>query len=488
MPSKQTQKQTKSRANVRSSSTLKTRPRFNKKIALLLTILIAGIGAYFLFFADAATNNCQAIDRVQICDVDMTVGSADTILSVTGEAQNLGNQKWGMYFGTDFRAPTTEYNGAVPITRVYNESASLHDWVTDTQKTAKEAKYGAVKNQGVAFFAWKTQVQDTVPVYRLGRGGTAGEGSQNVYSVDKAWVDKMLADDANNPNGWKKDQFGPFIAFYAYPVNYKVADQANPYDCSIQVNFLSDRCKMQRESLIASQTPSTPTTSTPTTKPTTTTTTVNPTPSTSNSSGSTSTSKPITPVVPPADIPKYAECPKTIEAYQDGANRLKLNFSQDCHTWWWTTAKNQGALADFYGQIKDCTDKGGYYYDFNCNPYSQAQVDYFRKLEALKINCQSNGGIWNAARTACEPNIRPALSAAPLGWSCKIMGIQRIYGFGAGYSKKSVTVYPNVEAYTKDEAKNVKCVKWRTAMNVQEQYQDFKVIDAKLLSETRGLW
>jgi hypothetical protein len=248
MPTKKPAKQTKSRANVKSSSTLKNKPRFNKKIALLLTVIIAGIGAYFLFFADAATNNCQAIDRVQICDVDMTAGGSDTVLSVTGEAQSLGSKGWGVYYGTDFRAPTTEYSGAVPITRVYNEGATLHDWVTDTQKTAKEAKYGKLINQGVSFFAWKTQVKDTVPVYRLGRGGS---GSQNIYSVDKAWVDKMLAQDANNPDGWKKDQFGPFIAFYAYPPNYKVADQVNPYDCSIEVNFLSDRCKTQRESLAA---------------------------------------------------------------------------------------------------------------------------------------------------------------------------------------------------------------------------------------------
>lgn len=246
MPAK---KQTKKQSKVVNSKFggLTTPRKLNLKIATLLIVVLAAVGAYLLFFAEAATNNCQTGDNnVQVCDVNMVVGDTDTVLSINNEAESLGSQKWGMYFNTTFRAQKTTGNGAVPITRVYNEGATLRDWVTDTQKSAKEAKYGAVINNGIVFYAWKTQVKDTVPVYRISR---AGNHTQHIFSVDKAWVDKMLAQGANDPNGWKRDIYGPFIAFYAYPPNYKVADKPNPYDCSIQENFLSDRCKDQREAL-----------------------------------------------------------------------------------------------------------------------------------------------------------------------------------------------------------------------------------------------
>ncbi len=278
-------KQTKRPTSVKKTATLKSKSRFNIKFVVLITILVAAIGAYFLFFASAATNNCQAENGVQICDVDMTGGGGDTVLSVTGEAQSLGSQGWGVYYGADFRAPTSAYNGAVAITRVYNSGATLHDWVTASQKSAKEAKYGALTNEGVAFFAWESQKPGTVPVYRLGRGGGS---TQNIYSTDKAWIDRIVAEGANDPNGWKADLYGPLVAFYAFPPNYKVANQVNPYDCSLQVNLVTDRCKDALKNL--------------------------------------------TQAVAAGNIPTSNDCPKTLEVYRKAP--FPGQFSADCQKFW----------------------------------------------------------------------------------------------------------------------------------------------------------
>lgn len=216
-----------------------------KKIAFVLLAAIIGVGVYMLFFASAATYNCQVENNVQICDVDQTAGTADTVLSLYGEAEHLANQGWGRYYGAAFRAPTSAYNGAVPVHRLNNGSASWHEFTTDDQKGQKEAAAGGAANlvyEGVSFFAWTDARQPgTVPVYRITRGGT---GTQSMFSTDKAWVDKMLASGV-----WQADVTMPLLAFYAYPPNYAVAAVVNPYDCSILVNFESPRCAQAAESL-----------------------------------------------------------------------------------------------------------------------------------------------------------------------------------------------------------------------------------------------
>ena len=220
-----------------------------KKIAVGALVLAAAIGVYLMFFVGAAPNNCQAENNVQICDVDMTLNSGDVLLSTNGEATVLANQGWGVYYGAVFRAPMQEYNGSVPIHRVINVGASWHDWVTETQKNDKQAKYGALTYEGTPFFAWTDARQPgTVPVYRLTRSGPY---TQAVFSTDKAWVDSMIAQNANNPDGWKADAVMPLIAFYAYPPNYAVAATTNPYDCSILENYNSNRCDAQRKNVQA---------------------------------------------------------------------------------------------------------------------------------------------------------------------------------------------------------------------------------------------
>lgn len=218
----------------------------NKKIGIGLVLALVAVGVYFLFFASAATNNCQAENGVQICDVDQTAGGGDSVLSLYGEAESLGNQGWGTYFGTAFRAPTTAYDGAVPVHRFLNPSASWHEFTTDAQLGQKEAAAGGrdkLNYEGIVFYAWTDSHRaGTVPVYRITR---LGAETQSMFSTDKAWIDKMVA----GPWGWQQDVTMPGVAFYAYPPGYAVAQQVNPYDCSILENFTSPRCAKAAENL-----------------------------------------------------------------------------------------------------------------------------------------------------------------------------------------------------------------------------------------------
>ncbi len=218
----------------------------NKKIGIGLVLALVAVGVYFLFFASAATNNCQAENGVQICDVDQTAGGGDSVLSLYGEAESLANQGWGIYYGAAFRAPTSAYDGAVPVHRFLNGAYSWHEFTTDAQLGQKEAKAGGrdkLTYEGIVFYAWTDGHRPgTVPVYRMTRGGAE---TQSMFSTDKAWIDKMVA----GPWGWKTDDIMPSVAFYAYPPSYTVAGLANPYDCSILENFTSPRCAPQAANL-----------------------------------------------------------------------------------------------------------------------------------------------------------------------------------------------------------------------------------------------
>ena len=266
---------------------------------LLFVVALGTFGAWRIFFAGAAPNNCQKENGVDICDVDQTGGNSDTVLSINGEAQTLGGQGWGWYYGAAFRAPKRSYNGAVPIHRVINVQHSWHEWVTDAQKRDKEAKYGALTYEGVAFFAWDRPGQaGTVPIYRVTRGGA---NSQSLYSSDRSFVDRLLAESANNPDGWKTGTVLPKVAFYAYPPNYKVAGQANPYDCSILENFVSDRCKAPRENL--------------------------------NNA------------VAAGNVPADNSCPKTLDVYRRAP--FASQFSADCQKFWNTYMQDCSILENF---------------------------------------------------------------------------------------------------------------------------------------------
>lgn len=276
-----------------------------KKLLIASVVVIAGLGAYLIFFSKAATNNCQPENGIQICDVDQTAGGSDTILSTAGEAETLGGQGWGIYYGAAFRAPMAAMDGAIPVHRLYNPTFTWHEWTTDTQKSQKEAlaaKGNSTANeepQSQPFYVWVDgRHPGTVPVYRLTRGGVA---SQSIFTTDKGWVDKTLALDAGSPDGWRADVSMPLIAFYAFPPNYKVAGQANPYDCSILENFTSPRCAKAAENL-----------------------------KTAIDNGS---------------IPKTADCPQSLSVYIK--NPLSSGYSKECQDKWNAKLKDCSLIENF---------------------------------------------------------------------------------------------------------------------------------------------
>jgi len=223
-----------------------------RNVSIVLIAIIAAFGAWRVFLSGASPNNCQPEKSINICDIDQVQGNTDNILSNGPEAQDINKRdaaNWPLYFGTAFRAPTASLDGAQPVYRVFNESVTWHDYLFDAGVKDKETKNpGKVKNEGIAFYAWPDGSRaGTVPVYRLTQGGGT---TKVIFTTDRAWRDKLVAADVNNSNGWKDGG----IPFYAFPPTYKAisADnkpQANPYDCSIQENFVSDRCTAQRNNL-----------------------------------------------------------------------------------------------------------------------------------------------------------------------------------------------------------------------------------------------
>jgi uncharacterized membrane protein YgcG len=115
----------------------------------------------------------------------------------------------------------------------------------------KEAKSpGKVVRESIAFYAWPDGARPgTVPVYRLVQYGST---LKSIFTTDRALRDKWVAEGLNNAEGWKDGG----VPFYAFPPNYQAVasdgkPQANPYDCAIKENFLSERCTAQRNNLDA---------------------------------------------------------------------------------------------------------------------------------------------------------------------------------------------------------------------------------------------
>jgi hypothetical protein len=223
-----------------------------RNVSIVLIAIIAAFGAWRVFLSGASPNNCQPEKSINICDIDQVQGNTDNILSNGPEAQDINKRdaaNWPLYFGTAFRAPTASLDGAQPVYRVFNESVTWHDYLFDAGVRDKETKNpGKVKNEGIAFYAWPDGSRaGTVPVYRMTQGGGT---TKVIFTTDKAWRDKIIAADTNNSDGWKDGG----IPFYAFPPTYKAIatdgkPQANPYDCSIQENFVSERCATQRKNL-----------------------------------------------------------------------------------------------------------------------------------------------------------------------------------------------------------------------------------------------
>ncbi len=223
-----------------------------RNISILLIVIIAAFGAWRVFLSEASPNNCQLEKSVNICDIDQVQGNLDNILSNGAEAYNLNKKdpkNWPQYYGTAFRAPTSALDGSQPVYRVYNSSVTAHDYMLEAGKKDKEAKNpGKVTVEKIAFYAWPDGKRTgTVAVYRLTQSGGT---TKVIFTTDRAWRDKLIAADVNNKDGWKDGG----IPFYAFPPAYQAIGtngkpQANPYDCSIKENFVSDRCTAARNNV-----------------------------------------------------------------------------------------------------------------------------------------------------------------------------------------------------------------------------------------------
>ena len=356
---------------------------------LFIILVISIIGASILVFSQAAPNNCQTQDGIPICDVDQSAWDQDSVLSRGSEAKSLASRGW-IYYGAAFRAPAHAYKGAVPITRIYNQSATYHDFVTPSQKSTKEAKYkGKTRNEGVAFYAWNTKITGTVPVYRLTR---AGNHTQTIFSTDKAWVDRLLATDKGKDDGWKKDNLAPFVAFYAYPPNYKVVNKVddkvvatpNPYDCSIEANFISDRCKTQRENLATE--------------------------------------------VKQGNVPKDNSCPKTLSAYLKAP--LVGELTSDCQKYWNTYMQNCSIQENYVSDR--CTKER--------EAIAKAQLEQIRARQEAQRNDASSGSSGSSSYSSggSGKSISPTIAANTGGVDC---------GVPANYLTNSCTVARKNLAY-----------------------------------------
>lgn len=171
--------------------------------------------------------------------------------------------------------------------------------MTDPQIKGKEARFGAQTGEGIAFYAWAGPgVKDTVPVYRLTR---MGDATQSFFTADKATADRLVAAGANDPAGWKRNDVAPEIAFYAYPPSYTAANQINPYDCSIQVNYVSERCAGARANLEEK--------------------------------------------INKGEVPTSNDCPKALDVYLKAP--FPGQFAQDCQNFWNTYMKDCSIQENF---------------------------------------------------------------------------------------------------------------------------------------------
>lgn len=432
----------------------------NKWVALIFVAIIAGLGSYFVFFSEAAPNNCQNQDGVPICDVDLVSGLTDAVVGIGEEPERLGRDGWGMYFGTAFRAPIKPYKGAVPIYRVYNHKATLHDWLPAGQKAAKEAKYEGVQVEWIAFYAWETQIPGTVPVYRISRGGSE---TKILLTSDKAFVDRILAVEANDPNGWRQNQFGDFIAFYAYPYNYNVPNTVNPGDCSVAANLNNPECRAQRESLEKA--------------------------------------------VGTDSLPSSNECPSTVDKYLKAA--FPGQFSQACQDKWNNYAKDctkqdnflsdrcktqraqletglaqRAALEEAAKAIRSQTSSRDQRPKINATtglpgPRVQSQnpelENYLREVGAKKVYCSSKGLGFNPNTGQCAIVGPSTARIAPqYRWSCAIRGE---YQTNRG-AWLDVTFARDVTAVTRGHAGDL-CAKIRSSLNSQSNYRYFRVIEIR---------
>lgn len=196
----------------KSQLNLKTRPKINKWLSVAIVAVVASIGAYFLFFASAATpTECRAVSGGSICDQNEISNGDDALVSSYSETKNIS---WGMDYGIALSAPNFRMSGAKPVYRFFRPDWSAHGLFIEGSADYNTAMADPAHytNEGISFYAWDkdgAHPQDTVPIYRVGRGLYL----LNLYFDNHTMVNNLV----NLPDHSYQD-LG--VAFYAFPARY----------------------------------------------------------------------------------------------------------------------------------------------------------------------------------------------------------------------------------------------------------------------------
>jgi len=202
----------------KKKTTVQSKIKFNKWIGVAIVALVAVMGSYLLFFADAAANNCTVAstkaESTKICDVNQVShpSGTDSAFAVNDEYSALVGQGWTNW-GVAFRAPNSAFAGAKPVHRFYNKPLTAHYLIIESDPLYAQFKADPTNNvdEGIFFYAWDNgNVKNTEPVHRVNRKPWY---FLQMYSTNRAWVDQFVA---NPDNTW---EYGG-IAFYAYNANY----------------------------------------------------------------------------------------------------------------------------------------------------------------------------------------------------------------------------------------------------------------------------
>lgn len=211
----------------------------NKRLAVALVAVTAVVGAYFLFFAQAAPNNCSPVEGGGICDVNQASSpdGADAVASTNDEVQILSTQHGWTDWGVPFRAPNFPMNGAKPVHRYYRADITSHFLViegsADHQRVAADP---ANAYEGIAFYAWPEGTQPgTTPIHRINRKPLY---FLQMYTDNQHTVNAFVA----NPDGTWEDGG---VNFWAYPAGYFPPQPASTptkdSDCANQNLRLGDK-------------------------------------------------------------------------------------------------------------------------------------------------------------------------------------------------------------------------------------------------------
>jgi hypothetical protein len=159
-----------------------------------------------------------------------------------------------------------------------------------------------------------------------------------------------------------------------------------------------------------------------------------------------------------------------LAAYIDGVNNKKLNYSPNCHTWYLTYAqkKNNAAIGAFVnGLIEGCIREGGQWKGDKCDTSLR---DYLKYAQLQSNNCLSINQAYDAPNNRCVPLPQ---NTSKYRWTCNLSGEMRVSVPKVGYEWPTRPLKLPVYATSQEFANNL-CIKWRSGLNKQDIYRNYK--------------